>query len=297
VSRSGGLKIVLLGLFALMISCRKEEPAWPVVQGATNENRRLLVSVSKTNLTTTSRVTVELQLYHPADEDWSHEAPNFEGWTVREHVQLDSELYFGRTVRRRERYLLEPFLAGTYTVPAMAFRYLYPARRKLMLETAPFTLEVRSMLADETADSELLPLLDDVEEPIHPVLLWGSVLGAVICVGLAVRHGLRRRRLNQKAESETPVAEALKRLERPSLSVDGMAETLERYVERTGEADGFEALHGELDYFQFSREEPEYEDVERLRDQLSEGIKNHAEQVAALASAEHSSTRGEETVR
>ena len=79
------------------------------------------------------------------------------------------------------QYRLEPFLSGTYSIPAFAFEFHdvnSPEDKKYELTTEPFDIEVTSLLGEQRAELQIDDIEDVVEIPQEPSLWWVWALGA-----------------------------------------------------------------------------------------------------------------------
>ena len=109
------------------------------------------------------------------------------------------------------RYRLEPFLSGTYPIPAFTFEFYdvnNPDEKKYHLDTEPIDVEVASLLGEQRAELQIADIEDVVEMPKEPSYwwLWTMALAVVIASGVAW-FSLRRKRIQQLVRIFRPAHE------------------------------------------------------------------------------------------
>lgn len=209
------------------------------------------IRLDRVKPTVADRVNLELEVR--AAEEWKVTWPVVKGKLGKEKEaefqvvdQGESQpvlLPDGRTKRLRN-YVLEPFLPGSYAIPAQEFRLEKPGAEPQRIETEEVRVEVRSVLGDqETAD------LHDIAPPValREKGRWGW-LGWLAGLGLLGAGGWwwwRHRRSEAAASALPPrpaheiALEELDALEAQDLAGQGQAKRcyqelsviLRRYVE------------------------------------------------------------------
>jgi len=121
--------------------------------------------------------------------------------------KLDEE---GNVVSKVQ-YRLEPFLSGTYSIPAFTFVFHdvnSPEEKKYELTTEPLEIEVTSLLGEQRAELQIDDIEDVVEMPQEPSFWWVWALGviAVIAAGGTWLY-LRRRRVRELVRIFKPAHE------------------------------------------------------------------------------------------
>lgn len=95
------------------------------------------------------------------------------------------------------RYRLEPFLSGTYALPAFTFEFYdvnSPEDNKYELTTEPIDIEVTSLLGEQRAKLEIADIEGVVDMPAEPSYWWVWLLVSVGIVVVAIFCFNRRSR-------------------------------------------------------------------------------------------------------
>ena len=108
-------------------------------------------------------------------------------------------------------YRLEPFLSGTYLIPAFTFEFYdanSPEDKKYELTTEPIDIEVTSLLGEQRAELKIDDIEDVLEMPRQASYTWVWVLGVVV---VAAATGLwlylRRKRVKELVRIFRPAHE------------------------------------------------------------------------------------------
>ena len=121
--------------------------------------------------------------------------------------KLDEE---GNVVSKFQ-YRLEPFLSGTYPIPAFTFEFHdvnNPEEKKYELTTEPLDIEVTSLLGEQRAELQIDDIEDVVEMPQEPSFWWVWALGAIAVIAAAGAWlYLRRRRVKELVRIFKPAHE------------------------------------------------------------------------------------------
>ncbi|MHC4623393.1 MAG: cytochrome c-type biogenesis protein [Planctomycetota bacterium] len=109
------------------------------------------------------------------------------------------------------QYRLEPFLSGTYAIPAFTFRFHDvndPEEKKYQLDTEPIDIEVASLLGEQLAELTIADIEDVVDMPKEPSYwwLWTMAVATVIAAGIGW-FSLRRKRIHELVRIFKPAHE------------------------------------------------------------------------------------------
>jgi len=109
------------------------------------------------------------------------------------------------------RYRLEPFLSGTYPIPAFTFEFYdvnSPEEKKYELTTEPIDIEVTSLLGEQRAELKIEDIEGVVEMPEPASFAWLWALGIVIVAAAAgLWLYLRRKRVKELVRIFKPAHE------------------------------------------------------------------------------------------
>lgn len=108
------------------------------------------------------------------------------------------------------QYRLEPFLSGTYPIPAFTFEFHdvnSPQEKKYELTTELIDIEVTSLLGDQRAELKIEDIEDVVEMPQEPSYWWVWVLGAIALAGASGSWLWLRRRVKKLVRIFKPAHE------------------------------------------------------------------------------------------
>jgi len=111
----------------------------------------------------------------------------------------------------RYRYRLEPFLSGTFAIPAFAFEFYdvnSPDEKRYRLDTEPIDIEVASLLGEQRAELQIADIEGVVGMPKEPSYWWVWTTGVVVVIAGGVAwFSLRRRRLQELVRILRPAHE------------------------------------------------------------------------------------------
>lgn len=149
------------------------------------------VTLSETEATTADRITVTVRSVAPPGVPGAAsideavftpdpDEPSDQEWTVADaRRERATVLEDGRRLERAE-FVLEPFLPGEYTIPALTIG----AEEGPSVTTEPMSVNVASVLGDE-AEAEPAGIKDIVDPPERDLTMVWILLGAVGSVFLA----------------------------------------------------------------------------------------------------------------
>ena len=128
-----------------------------------------------------------------AQEDYEAELPRFgdklEQFGIVDYHTLEETLDEDGRVHTGRSYVLEPFLSGEYTIPAMTVTFTKKGEDEAeahTVETEPITLTVRSLLPEQAAELEIHEICPPVPLP-RPKIRWlWPVLGAAAAAAVVL---------------------------------------------------------------------------------------------------------------
>jgi hypothetical protein len=111
----------------------------------------------------------------------------------------------------RYRYKLEPFLSGTFQIPAFKFEFNdanSPDGKKYEITTEPIDIEVTSLLGEQLAELKIADIEGVVEMPAKLSYWWVWVLGtAAVIAAAGFWVNLRRKRIKELVRIFKPAHE------------------------------------------------------------------------------------------
>jgi hypothetical protein len=179
------------------------------------ERGPLTVHVRADKAKMTIAETVLLELEAAIEPGYEVQMPKvdkvLENFGIVDWDSLGDKLDEKGNVVSKYQYRLEPFLSGTYSVPAFAFEFHdvnSPEDKKYELTTEPFDIEVTSLLGEQRAELKIDDIEDVVEIPQEPSFLWAWALGAIAVTAAAGAWlYLRRKRAKELVRIFKPAHE------------------------------------------------------------------------------------------
>jgi hypothetical protein len=137
--------------------------------------------------------TVTLELVAAIEPSYEVQMPKIDeilqNFGIIDWDNLGDKLDENNIVVSTYRYRLEPFLSGTFPIPAFTFEFSdvnNPEENKHELTTEPIDIEVASLLGEEKADLKIADIEGVVEIPAKASFLWlWLFLIIIIVVGIA----------------------------------------------------------------------------------------------------------------
>jgi hypothetical protein len=124
-----------------------------------------------------------------------------ENFGIVDWDNLGNKLGENNNIITTYRYKLEPFLSGTYALPAFTFEFYdvnSPQNNKYELTTGPVEIEVASLLGEQKAQLKIAALEGVVNMPAEPFRLWVWLLSAAaVCGGIIFWFKKRARRAKE----------------------------------------------------------------------------------------------------
>ncbi len=134
-----------------------------------------------------------------------------ESFGIVDWDNLGDKLDENNNVVSRYRYKLEPFLSGTFPIPAFKFEFYdvnSPEDKRHELATEPIDIEVTSLLGEQRAELKIADIEGVVEIPAEPSYWWIwaiCIIAAVVGAGFWLR--LRRKRIEELVRIFRPAHE------------------------------------------------------------------------------------------
>ena len=161
----------------------------------------VLVDKAKINIAQ----TLTLQLEAAIETDYELKMPTvekvLENFGIVDWDNLGDKLDENNNVVKRYRYRLEPFVSGTYPIPAFTFEFYdvnSPEDKKYELTTEPIDIEVTSLLGEQRAELKIADIEGVVEMPSKASYWWVWILCIiVITAGVVTWLFLRRKRTKE----------------------------------------------------------------------------------------------------
>jgi hypothetical protein len=179
------------------------------------ERGPLNVHVRADKATITIAETVLLELEAAIEPGYKVRMPKvdkvLESFGIVDWDSLGDKLDPNNRVVSTYRYRLEPFLSGTYPIPAFTFEFYdvnSPQDKKFELTTEPIDIQVTSLLGEQRAELKIEDIEDVLEMPRQKSFVWAWALGVV---AVAAAAGLwlyfRRRRVRELVRIFRPAHE------------------------------------------------------------------------------------------
>ncbi len=171
------------------------------------------VRVDKTKATIAETILLELEA--AIESGYEVKMPTvekvLENFGIVDWDNLGDKLDEKNNVVSRYRYRLEPFLSGTFPIPAFTFEFYdvnSPEDNKYELATEPVDIEVASLLGEQRAELKIADIEGVVEMPAEASYRWVWVLCVLAVVGGAgFWLYLRRRRVEELVRIFRPAHE------------------------------------------------------------------------------------------
>lgn len=179
------------------------------------ERGPLTVHVRADKSTITIAETLLLQLETTIDPNYEVQMPKvdkvLESFGIVDWDNLGDKLDEKGNVVSTYQYRLEPFLSGTYPIPAFTFEFHdvnSPDEKKYELTTEPIDIKVTSLLKDQRAKLKIEDIEGVVGIPAEPSYWWAWVLGVIAVVAaVGAWLWLRRKRVKELVRIFKPAHE------------------------------------------------------------------------------------------
>jgi len=157
------------------------------------------VRVDKAKVTIADTVLLELQAI--VEPGFKVKMPNvgkkLENFGIVDWDNLGDKLDENNNVLSTYRYKLEPFLSGSYSLPAFTFEFYdvnSPKANKHELTTEPIDIEVASLLGKRRAELKIANIEGVVNMPAEPSYWWLWVLSIAGFISVVIFWHNRRRK-------------------------------------------------------------------------------------------------------
>jgi hypothetical protein len=207
------------GVFFACAGCRKESaPKSQISEFEINKEYSrgpltayILVDKAKINIAQ----TVTLQLEASIEPGYDLEMPTvekvLENFGIVDWDNLGDKLDDNNNIVKRYRYRLEPFLSGTYPIPAFTFEFYdvnSPEEKKYELTTEPIDIEVASLLGEQRAELKIADIEDVVKMPEKTSYWWiWALCIVIIAAGVVTWFILRREKTKETIRIFKPAHE------------------------------------------------------------------------------------------
>jgi hypothetical protein len=149
--------------------------------------------------------TVTLELVTAIEPGYELQMPTvekvLENFGIVDWDNLGDKLDENNNVVKRYRYRLEPFLSGTYPIPAFTFEFHdvnSPEDKKYELATEPVDIEITSLLGEQREELKIADIEGVVEMPVKASIRWVWILCFIVIVAGAVTWFYLRRKKNEE---------------------------------------------------------------------------------------------------
>ncbi len=191
--------------------------------------------------TITIAETIILELEAAIEPGYELQMPKvdrvLENFGIVDWDNLGNKLDENNNIVSTYRYRLEPFLSGSYAIPAFIFEFSDAngaEEKKYELTTEPIDIEVTSLLGDQRSELVIADIEDVVEMPQEISYLWLWVIGSTIFItAVGIWLYLRRKKYTKLIRIFKPAHEiAYERLR--ALVKDGLinAGEIKEFYER-----------------------------------------------------------------
>jgi hypothetical protein len=185
--------------------------------------------------------TLTLELEATIEEGYEVTMPRvdrvLEHFGILDWDKLGNRLNKDNALVETYRYRLEPFVSGTYDIPAFVFEFTDVNTPDTVhtLETEPLPVEITSLLGEDRENLTIADIEDVVDIPRKPNYAWAWLLGIVLLLGsgLGLWYFIKSRRPMEVIRLFKPAHElAYERLH--ALVADNLIETghIKEFYER-----------------------------------------------------------------
>jgi hypothetical protein len=143
------------------------------------------VRIDKSKITIADTITLELEA--AVDPNYDVNMPNMNealtNFGIVDWTNLGDKLDPNNNVLSTYRYRLEPFLSGTFPIPALTFEFHdvnNPQENQYKLTTEPIDIEVTSLLGEQLADLKIADIEGVIGMPKQKSYLWIWILSGIV---------------------------------------------------------------------------------------------------------------------
>jgi hypothetical protein len=176
----------------------KEETRFEIEKQYQRGPLKAYIRIDKTKINIAQ--TINLQLQAVMEPGYKVTMPTvekvLENFGIVDWDNLGDKLDPNNNVVTTYQYRLEPFLSGTYPIPAFTFEFHdvnSPDQKQYSLETEPVDVNVTSLLGEQRSELKINEIQGVVEIPAKTSYLWIWILCVIAIVGGAgilfyIRH-------------------------------------------------------------------------------------------------------------
>ncbi len=143
------------------------------------------IRIDKSKISIADTLLLEIQAAIEPGYDVNMPSVNDPNFGIVDWKNLGDKLDENNNVVTTYQYRLEPFVSGTFPIPAFKFEFYdvnNPGEKHYELETEPVDIEVASLLGEQRADLKISDIAGIVAMPKHVSYTWIWILLAVIIV-------------------------------------------------------------------------------------------------------------------
>ncbi len=214
----GKIRLLLLLVVLTMGACsgNQTQSVTPSSPEISKEYKRgpvtMKLMVSKEQITIAEHLKFKLEV--EAQEEYTVRLPEFgerlEQFGIVDYQSSSPRLTADGLVQTGKSYVLEPFLSGEYTIPAMKVVFQKKDEDKAhTLESEPITITVTSLLAENTENLTIKKIVPPGELTGTQKIVFYVLIGAVIIIaaGILLGYFLWRRKGKKEIVQLVPAHE------------------------------------------------------------------------------------------
>ncbi len=170
----------------------------------------VIIDIDRKEITIADRLHLTLTIV--VHEDYEAILPGFgeklEQFGIVDYTTTRPELTGNSRKKISRSYVLEPFLSGDYTIPAMTIEFRKkdaPETETHQIQTSELTVKVRSLLPEDLTDVSLHEIKPPVPLPrSFNIRFWGGLIGGVLILAVIAGIILAKARKRRKADDPGP---------------------------------------------------------------------------------------------
>lgn len=205
------VSVLALCITALLIlgACRQESAKDSTGEdGIRREFERgpvkVILNADRKEISVADKLNFRIEIL--ADEAYDARIPPFgdklEQFGILDYRTSQPELQEGGKIKICRSYVLEPFLSGEYTIPAMTIEFQKKGAsedQKHAIETEEIKIKVRSLLPKDVGELKIHEIIPPADLP-RPVKAWAWTAAAVAVISIITLTGLLVWRSRRKSD-------------------------------------------------------------------------------------------------
>jgi len=225
---AGRFSPLLVAGLCFLVSCAKgPEGVAPKEEGIRRESDRgpvkVILSVDRSEVTIAQRIHLNIEII--SDEEYEARLAPFgdqlEQFGIVDYKTSQPELIEGNKVRIGRSYVLEPFLSGEYTIPAMKIAFVKKSDdsgKEYEIETEEIKIKVTSLLPENLEELKIHDVLAPVELPrskapaIGFIAVLALLVGAILTVLIVRKRSERSPNIAETISAHELAIRALEKL-------------------------------------------------------------------------------------